>query len=105
MKKQHRTTMKRSRRNHSPQFKARVGLEALKGLKTTIEIARENRLHATQVSQWKSEVRERLPEVFSGGAGGDGSEKDKLIEELYAKVGKLSFEVDWLRKKCETLGL
>ena len=99
--------MKRSRRNHNPQFKARVGLEALKGLKTTIEIARENGLHATQVSQWKSEVRKRLPEVFSGGGGGggDGAEKDKLIEELYAKVGKLSFEVDWLRKKSETLGL
>lgn len=97
--------MKRSRRNHSAQFKARIGLEALKGVKTVAEIARENKLHPTQVSQWKGDVREKLPEVFEGGSGQTEADKDKLIEELYAKVGKLSFELDWLQKKSEKLGL
>lgn len=97
--------MRRSRRNHSPNFKARVGLEALKGIKTVAEIAREHKLHPTQVSQWKREVSERLPEVFEGGADKSEGDKDQLIEELYAKVGKLSFELDWLRKKSATLGL
>lgn len=97
--------MKRSRRNHSAQFKARVGLEALKGLRTVGEIARENKLHATQVSQWKREVKEKLPEVFDGARSKLDTDKDKLIEELYAKVGKQAFELDWLRKKSEALGL
>ena len=97
--------MKRSRRNHSPLFKARVGLEALKGLRTVGEIARENKLHATQVSQWKRELKEKLPEVFEAGGGGSDTDKDRLIEELYAKLGKQAFELDWLRKKSGTLGL
>lgn len=97
--------MKRNRRNHSPQFKARIGLDALKGLRTVAEIARENKLHATQVSQWKREVKEKLPEVFDGSSGKSDADKDKLIEELYAKLGKQAFELDWLRKKSESLGL
>ena len=97
--------MKRNRRNHSPQFKARIGLEALKGLLTVAEIARANKLHPTQVSQWKRELKEKLPQIFSGDTGRRDADKDKLIEELYAKLGKQAFELDWLRKKSGTLGL
>jgi transposase-like protein len=98
--------MKRSRRNHSPEFKARIGLEALKGLKTVDEIARAaNKVHPTQVSHWKREVREKLPEVFAAGQGPADTGMERLVEELYAKVGKLSFELEWLRKKSEKLGL
>ena len=97
--------MKRSRRNHSPQFKARVGLEALKGHKTVAEIARENKIHPVQVSKWKSELKERIPELFDKGGGGQSNDQEKLIEDLYAQIGKLSFELEWLRKKSKTLGL
>jgi transposase-like protein len=47
-----------------------VGLEALKGIKTVAQIAREYQVHPNQVSQWKSEVSQRLPEVFETGADG-----------------------------------
>jgi len=97
--------MKRTRRNHSPAFKARIGLEALKGRKTVAEIARENKLHSTQVSQWKTEVQKRLPEVFELEKSGGECQQEKRVEDLYAQIGKLTVELDWLRKKSKALGL
>ena len=59
--------MKRKRRQHSAEFKARVALEALRGIKTVNQIAEDNEIHPVQVSQWKTVIRERLPELFSSG--------------------------------------
>lgn len=59
--------MKAKRQRHNGAFKAKVGLEALTGLKTVGEIARQYQVHPTQVSQWKRAVVERLPEVFEQG--------------------------------------
>ena len=56
--------MSKKRRTHSSEFKAQVGLEALKGIKTVSETAREYEIHPVQVSQWKKEIQERLPEIF-----------------------------------------
>ena len=58
--------MKRKRRHLSPEFKARVALEALKGIRTVNDIAGENDVAPTQVSAWKKELESRLPEVFEG---------------------------------------
>ena len=55
---------KAKRKRYTCAFKAKVGLEALMGVKTVGEIARENEIHPVQVTQWKKVVRERLPEVF-----------------------------------------
>ena len=57
-------TMRRQRRNHSPEFKARVALEALKGIKPIHEIAVENDIHPLHVSQWKKRLQERIDEPF-----------------------------------------
>lgn len=95
---------KRKRRIFSPAFKAKVGLQALHGYKTVSEIASENKLHANQVSQWKKELRERLPEVFEK-PGAPQDDRDELIRELYGKIGQLTVELEWLQKKAKALGL
>ncbi|HLP10217.1 MAG TPA: transposase, partial [Opitutaceae bacterium] len=56
--------MSKKRRTFSPEFKAQVGLEALKGVEPVHTIAARHKVHPVQVSQWKKEVSERLPEVF-----------------------------------------
>ena len=107
VKKQERTDskMKAKRRRFDPARKARIGLEALKGIKTVAEIAREYQVHPNQVSQWKSEVSQRLPEVFERGPTAQVQESEKEIERLERKVGQLTMELDWLKKKSRQLGL
>ena len=56
--------MSRKRRTHNPEFKARIALEALKGIKPVHQIASENEIHPVQVSQWKKEMQERMSELF-----------------------------------------
>ena len=99
--------MKRKRRTHSPEFKARVALEALKGLRTIHQIAADNEIHPVQVSQWKKELQERMTEIFvRKNARSDETEKDrKHIERLERKVGQLVVERDWLAKKSKELGI
>jgi len=99
--------MKNKRRTHSPEFKARVALEALKGLKTIHQIAADNEIHPVQVSQWKKELQERMSELFErkNGRSKAGDENQKQIERLERKVGQLVVERDWLAKKSKELGL
>jgi transposase-like protein len=62
--------MKQKRRNHSPEFKAWVALEAIRGVKTVQQIAAENHLHPVQVTQWKTQMLEAAPGVFERGRRG-----------------------------------
>ena len=97
--------MKAKRRRLDPAFKAKIGLEALKGIKTVAEIAREYQVHPNQVSQWKSQVVQRLPEVFEHGPTAQVQESQIEMERLERKVGQLTMELDWLKKKSRQLGL
>lgn len=90
--------MKAKRRRYDGAFKAKVGLEALKGIKTVSQIAKEFEVHPVQVSQWKSQVMERLPDVFDGGAGREVVD-EALVAKLHEKIGQLSVENDFLKKK------
>jgi transposase len=98
---------KRKRRTHSPEFKARVALEALKGIRPIHEIAADNEIHPVQVSQWKKELQERMAEIFErkNGRSKDADEEQKMIERLERKVGQLVVERDWLAKKSKELGI
>jgi len=95
--------MSKKRRQHSAQFKAQVGLEALKGIEPVHAIAAKHGVHPVQVSQWKKEVAERLPEVFAGKADADATAAKDREDELYRKIGRLEMELDWLKKKAGEL--
>ena len=99
--------MKRKRRQHSAEFKARVALEALRGIKTINQIAEENEIHPVQISQWKAQLQERVPEVFAGSREGEREQKrqEKRGEQLERKVGQLLIEKEFLEKKCKQLGI
>jgi transposase len=79
-------------------------MEALLGIKTVGQIAREYEVHPVQVTQWKGVIRDRLPELFEPAGGSEASEQ-VLIAQLHEKIGQLTVEADWLKKKCRQLGL
>jgi transposase len=98
--------MKAKRRRHDPEFKARVALEAIKGMETIQVIAKEYEIHPMQVSEWKKKMLEGASGVFGPGQAKTNEEQfEKEREKLHSKIGQLSVEVDFLRKKSKQLGL
>jgi transposase len=95
---------KTKRKRYTGAFKAKVGLEALMGVKTVGQIAREYQVHPVQVTQWKGTIREHLPELFEGPRTAS-ADNQELVAQLHEKIGQLTVEVDWLKKKCRQLGL
>jgi transposase len=95
---------KTKRKRYTGAFKAKVGLEALMGVKTVGQIARDYQVHPVQVTQWKGIIRDRLPELFEGPAR-PAEDQAELIAQLHEKIGQLTVEADWLKKKCRQLGL
>jgi len=95
--------MSKKRRQHSPDLKARVGLEALKGVEPVHAIAARYQVHPVQVSQWKKEAAERLPEVFARKADADAEAAKEREKELYEEIGRLKMELEWLTKKASEL--
>ena len=86
--------MRKPRRNHSPAFKARVALEAIRGEKTVAEIAAHHEVHPNQVTMWKTQLLKNAAGVFGGTAiAADGKER---IRELHEKIGELTVERDFL---------
>ena len=98
--------MKGKRRRHDPEFKARVALEAIKGVKTIQEIAKEFDIHPVQVSEWKKTMAQNAASVFGAGVGrSDAEEFERERDRLHAKIGQQAIELDWLTKKSKQLGL
>ena len=95
--------MSKKRRQHSPELKVRVGLEALKGIEPVHAIAAKYQVHPVHVSQWKKEMLERLPEVFARKAPTSVAEAAEREARLYQKIGQLEVELDWLKKKSAEL--
>ena len=90
------------RTRHGVKLKSDVALEALKGEKTINEIGLRFKVHPTQVSQWKKRLQEGLPEVF-GAKRVQGEASDALVGQLYEEIGRLKFELDWVKKKAAKL--
>ncbi len=91
--------MAQKRKTHSEAFKARVALEAIKGVRTLSELSAAHSVHPTVIAQWKRLLLEGAPAVFRrGSAGGVRSEED-LTAPLYQEIGRLKMEVEWLKKK------
>ena len=87
--------MRRSRRNHSPKFKARIALEALKGEATLAQLASRHGVHATQIATWRKQFLEHASEVFEHGNPAV-EDAERRIRDLQAKVGELTMERDFL---------
>lgn len=87
------------RKQHSAEFKAKVALEALKGLKTVNELASEYGVHPTQIHQWKKQLLEEVPGIFSSRRAHHQKEQEDLTANLYQQIGQLKVELDWLKKK------
>ncbi len=92
--------MSKQRRRHSPEFKAKVALEAIKNQKTINEIASEYSLHPNQVSAWKQELLQGLESLFRQPHSKDQREHEALQAELYEQIGRLNMELEWLKKKA-----
>ncbi len=91
--------MKKGRRNHSAEFKSRVALEAIKGIKSMSELVSEYEVHPNQISKWKKQALEELPGVFSGRRKHEAEGEEKLKARLYQQIGQLQVELNWLKKK------
>ena len=97
--------MSKKRRLHSPELKARFGLESLKVIEPIHAIAAKFEVHPVQVSQWKKEAAERLPEVFArkGSHEHDAEAAKEREKELFEEIGRLKMELEWLKKKAGEL--
>jgi transposase len=90
--------MRRKRRNHSSVFKAKVALEAAKEEKTLAELAQQYELHVNQISTWKQELLDGMSRLFEK-EGEVKREQEAEVKELYAKIGELTMEKDFLSHK------
>jgi transposase-like protein len=91
--------MKKQRKSYTAAFKAKVALEAIKGQRTTNEIASAYEVHPNQVTQWKKQAVSQLSEIFSNGRTRADAAEEDLRNQLYQQIGQLKVELDWLKKK------
>jgi transposase len=89
---------KKKRNSYGPEFKAKVGLEAVRGAKTINEIAREYGVHPVLVGQWKKEILEQAGTLFEGKRGPKREDTHESEDRLYGEIGRLKMELDWLKK-------
>ena len=91
-------------RTHSPEFKARVTMEAISARKTIQKIAADHATHPIQVSQWKRQLLDGASELFDRGKKSKDKEEWQVKEaELFQQIGRLQMELEWLKKKSQLL--
>jgi len=91
------------RKTHNGAFKAKVALEAVKGEKTIAQLSSEFGVHANQIRQWRKQLLEEVPRIFSDRRHKDDREPVDLLSELYQQIGQLKVELDWVKKKAQLL--
>src|ERR1700737_4079105 len=87
---------RRPRRNHTPIFKAKVALAALKGDRTLAQLAEQFDVHPNQITSWKAQLEEGAAEVFGPGGGNGAGQPAVDVKSLHAKIGELTLENDFL---------
>ena len=85
---------RRARRNHSPAFKAKVAVAAIKGEKTLTELAQQFDVHVNQITQWKAQLLEGATGVFGAGNTAAPASPSIDVKSLHAKIGELTLEND-----------
>ena len=96
---------KQSRRKFSADFKARVALEAIKNQKTLSELSELFEVHPVTISKWKAEFLENMSVIFDKGNEKKDNEGSPELEKLYAQIGQLKVENDFLKKSARKLGI
>jgi transposase len=95
---------RRARRNHSPAFKAKVALAAIKGDQTIAQLAEHFDVHPNQITAWKSQLEGNASEIFGPG-GGPPAAPAVDVKSLHAKIGELTLENDFLEGALTKAGL
>jgi transposase len=91
--------MTTTRKQHSPAFKARVAMEAIRGEKTLSQLSSQFKVHPIQIGKWRKSAVEQLPELFVDGRTRKGQAAESGKDALYEEIGRLKVELDWLKKK------
>jgi transposase len=94
---------KQTRRKFSSAFKAKVALEAVKNQQTLAELSKKFEINPVMISKWKSEFLENMSAAFDKS---DSIEENSVdTQELYAQIGQLRVENEFLKKSCRRLGI
>jgi transposase len=96
---------RRPRRNHSPTFKAKVALAAIRGEQTLAELSQQFDVHANQIKQWKDQLLEGATGVFGDEAKAEPTGPTVDVKTLHAKIGALTLENDFLAGALGKAGL
>jgi len=96
---------KRTRRNHSAAFKAKVTLAAIKGERTIAQLADQFDIHVSQITTWKDQLQAGAVDVFEMGGSAKPSAPEIDIKSLHAKIGELTLENDFLESALSKAGL
>jgi transposase len=92
-------SMPGTRKSHPPSLKARVAVEAIKGHRTTAQIAQMFGVHPTQVGGWKKQALAGSPDVFGNGREQMRQQADAEKDDLYKQIGQMKVELDFLKKR------
>ncbi|MGN6544317.1 MAG: transposase [Aureliella sp.] len=96
--------MPRKRRLFTAAFKSKVALEAVRGLKTVAELAKQHQVHPNQVTLWKKQLLDGAESVFEGSSPKAEKSDEPASAELYEQIGKLNMQLEWLKKKVAEHG-
>jgi len=91
------------RKSYGATFRAKVALESVKGEKTLAELSSEFSVHPNQIRNWRKQLLEMLPDLFTDRRKKRDKDQEELISELYRQIGQMKVELDWLKKKSQKL--
>ena len=86
------------RKTYTAAFKAKVGLETIRGVKTVNQLGQEHGVHPEQVGQWQREIQDRAERLFAAKRGPRKADGPGDADQLYGEIGRLKVERDWLKK-------